>query len=235
MKLSKKLIISSLLASVFACTSLTCINANAKTYGYNSVDQIKDKTEQYEWLMENGIEEAKFVVIDEGVTYNYYYNGNGGYEYVGLPFIKSEDEVEIPEDVKQVITINFDNNTIEGAGENGYISEIHHDAYIDDNGEEVPAVDYTLASFVLVAEDYSFYQYAMYTDVGNYWSTPISLNPIEKIEKDDTTIGDSENKPITEVTVGDSTFPRGDINLDGKVNTVDLLMLKKYLLGLMEW
>ena len=49
------------------------------------------------------------------------------------------------------------------------------------------------------------------------------------------TIGDSENKPITEITVGDSTFPRGDINLDGKVNTVDLLMLKKYLLGLMEW
>ena len=54
-------------------------------------------------------------------------------------------------------------------------------------------------------------------------------------EKDGTTIGDSENKPITEITVGDSTFPRGDINLDGKVNTVDLLMLKKYLLGLIEW
>ena len=56
----------------------------------------------------------------------------------------------------------------------------------------------------------------------------------EYISKD-TTIGDSENKPITEITVGDSTFPRGDINLDGKVNTVDLLMLKKYLLGLIEW
>ena len=52
---------------------------------------------------------------------------------------------------------------------------------------------------------------------------------------DSNTIGESENKPITEFTVGDSTFPRGDINLDGKVNTVDLLMLKKYLLGLMEW
>ena len=43
------------------------------------------------------------------------------------------------------------------------------------------------------------------------------------------------NKSITEITVGDSTFPRGDINLDGKTNTLDLLMLKKYLLGLMEW
>ena len=57
----------------------------------------------------------------------------------------------------------------------------------------------------------------------------------DMLEKTNTTIGESENKPITEFTVGDSTFPRGDINLDGKVNTVDLLMLKKYLLGLMEW
>ena len=55
------------------------------------------------------------------------------------------------------------------------------------------------------------------------------------VMSDSLTIGESENKPITEFTVGDSTFPRGDINLDGKVNTVDLLMLKKYLLGLMEW
>ena len=52
----------------------------------------------------------------------------------------------------------------------------------------------------------------------------------EPAEPDEPTV-----TPITEITVGDSTFPRGDINLDGKVNTVDLLMLKKYLLGLMEW
>ena len=58
---------------------------------------------------------------------------------------------------------------------------------------------------------------------------------VELVPTDNIVIGDSENKPITEFTVGDSTFPRGDINLDGKVTTVDLLMLKKYLLGLMEW
>ena len=52
---------------------------------------------------------------------------------------------------------------------------------------------------------------------------------------DTPTVGESSGNPNTEFTVGDSTFPRGDINLDGKVNTVDLLMLKKYLLGLMEW
>ena len=62
-----------------------------------------------------------------------------------------------------------------------------------------------------------------------------NIDDVSVQKPNNTTIGESENKPITEITVGDSTFPRGDINLDGKVTTVDLLMLKKYLLGLMEW
>ena len=69
---------------------------------------------------------------------------------------------------------------------------------------------------------------------GTYENLESSITK-DMLEKTNTTIGESENKPITEITVGDSTFPRGDINLDGKVNTLDLLMLKKYLLGLMEW
>ena len=69
---------------------------------------------------------------------------------------------------------------------------------------------------------------------GTYENLESSITK-DMLEKTNTTIGESENKPITEFTIGDSTFPRGDINLDGKVNTVDLLMLKKYLLGLMEW
>ena len=46
----------------------------------------------------------------------------------------------------------------------------------------------------------------------------------------DTTLGDS-------TTVGESepTGVRGDINYDGKVTTVDLLLLKKYLLGIVKW
>lgn len=55
-------------------------------------------------------------------------------------------------------------------------------------------------------------------------------NPVEVT----VTIGEVE-EPITEFTIGDSTFPRGDVTLDGKVTTADLLMLKKYLLGLMDW
>ena len=66
-----------------------------------------------------------------------------------------------------------------------------------------------------------------------HMSTNIVYNSKEDILLAQGTVLD--NKPITEITVGDSTFPRGDINLDGKVNTLDLLMLKKYLLGLMEW
>ena len=69
---------------------------------------------------------------------------------------------------------------------------------------------------------------------GTYENLESSITK-DMLEKTNTTIGESENKPITEFTVGDSTFPRGDINLDDKVNTADFLMLKKYLLGLMEW
>lgn len=79
-----------------------------------------------------------------------------------------------------------------------------------------------------------FYDYEI-----NTWliqeSINVNLTTSDDIDKENqnTTIGESTS--ITEFTVGESTYPRGDINLDGKVNTVDLLMLKKYLLGLMEW
>ncbi|MCD7800149.1 MAG: hypothetical protein LUG94_02940 [Ruminococcus sp.] len=53
---------------------------------------------------------------------------------------------------------------------------------------------------------------------------------------EDVTLGDSgEEQSIIAFTIGDSVYPRGDINLDGKANTADLLYLKKYLLGLIEW
>ncbi len=75
-----------------------------------------------------------------------------------------------------------------------------------------------------------------YTHV--YFDTEMQEWNIEEsgVQKPNTsTVGESSGNPNTEFTIGDSTFPRGDINLDGKVNTIDLLMLKKYLLGLMEW
>ena len=83
------------------------------------------------------------------------------------------------------------------------------------------------------------YSYEVYYDENRYDSA-IPKNSLRRImvgiaSEDHVTVGESSGNPNTEFTVGDSTFPRGDINLDGKVNTVDLLMLKKYLLGLMEW
>ncbi|MCD7800706.1 MAG: hypothetical protein LUG94_05800 [Ruminococcus sp.] len=57
---------------------------------------------------------------------------------------------------------------------------------------------------------------------------------VNQDDDDDVTIGESEDS-ITAFTIGDSVYPRGDINLDGKTNTADLLYLKKYLLGLIEW
>ncbi|MCD7799847.1 MAG: hypothetical protein LUG94_01355 [Ruminococcus sp.] len=59
---------------------------------------------------------------------------------------------------------------------------------------------------------------------------------VEVIPTSAVAIGESDSEDsITEFTVGDSVYPRGDINLDGKANTADLLYLKKYLLGLIEW
>ena len=83
-------------------------------------------------------------------------------------------------------------------------------------------------NFEIIIDYDNIYYMASYSYTNHEWTRYPDIG-IKKI------IGESENKPITEFTVGDSTFPRGDINLDGKVNTVDLLMLKKYLLGLMEW
>ena len=84
------------------------------------------------------------------------------------------------------------------------------------------------------------YSYEVYYDENRYDSA-IPKNSLRRImvgmssNIDTPTVGESSGNPNTEFTIGDSTFPRGDINLDGKVNTVDLLMLKKYLLGLIEW
>lgn len=84
------------------------------------------------------------------------------------------------------------------------------------------------------------YSYEVYYDENRYDSA-IPKNSLRRImvgmssNIDTPTVGESSGNPNTEFTIGDSNFPRGDINLDGKVNTVDLLMLKKYLLGLVEW
>ena len=61
----------------------------------------------------------------------------------------------------------------------------------------------------------------------------VSSNSVDTVSvpyTKDTTVGDS-------TTVGESepTGVRGDINYDGKVTTTDLLLLKKYLLGIVKW
>ena len=88
--------------------------------------------------------------------------------------------------------------------------------------DDIPAISYT--RLLDITYDYEYHQWIYSAQV----SSDVTSN-------DKSTVGESSGNPNTEFTIGDSTFPRGDINLDGKVNTVDLLMLKKYLLGLMEW
>ena len=88
--------------------------------------------------------------------------------------------------------------------------------------DDISAISYT--RFLDITYDYEYHQWIYSAQV----SSDVTSN-------DKSTVGESSSNSNTEFTIGDSTFPRGDINLDGKVNTVDLLMLKKYLLGLMEW
>ena len=88
--------------------------------------------------------------------------------------------------------------------------------------DDIPAISYT--RLLDITYDYEYHQWIYSAQV----SSDVTSN-------DKPTVGESSSNSNTEFTIGDSTFPRGDINLDGKVNTVDLLMLKKYLLGLMEW
>jgi len=217
--------------AVATLDSTTLIPMNVSAVGEVNLGDVDDSVYDYDWLMENGIEEAIFKIIEDGVTTTQYYYGSDRSSYV-----MNEEDVEIPSDVERVITIDLDNGTIEGGTDAINIQRIQRDAYIDsDTGEEKSAVDYYMVTAIFLMEDCSFYQEA-YMESGDLsWKFLDSVStPISKETDDDITIGESKDS-ITAFTIGDSVYPRGDINLDGKANTADLLYLKKYLLGLIEW
>ena len=216
---------TTLCGATFIPISASAVTPNSGAWG--DVDNTNDVS--YDWLMNYGIEQSLITVINKGVTTTYYFDGSSGNSF----FVKVEDDTEVPDNINKTIKIDFDNNIIEG-NDGLEIKEYHQDAFKNDLGEEVPAKDKKVVYFYVLTRNRQFYQEGYFDTYNNFWM--LLESPALPIpEKDDTTIGESENKPITEITVGDSTFPRGDINLDGKVTTVDLLMLKKYLLGLMEW
>ena len=226
--------VASILAFTTLCGAIFMpISASAVTTGsvaWGDVDNANDVF--YDWLMNYGIEQSLITVINKGVTTTYYFDGSSEEDWNPF-FVKVEDDTEVPDNINKTIKIDFDNNIIEG-NDGLKIQEYHQDAFKNELGEEFPAFDGKVLHFYVLTRNRQFYQEGYFDTYNNFWM--LLESPALPIpEKDGTTIGDSENKPITEITVGDSTFPRGDINLDGKVNTVDLLMLKKYLLGLIEW
>ena len=233
MKNFKKTVASILAFTTLCGATFIPISASAVTTGsvaWGDVDNANDVF--YDWLMNYGIEQSLITVINKGVTTIYYFDGSSEEDWNPF-FVKVEDDTEVPDNINKTIKIDFDNNIIEG-NDGLEIKEYHQDAFKNDLGEEVPAKDKKVVYFYVLTRNRQFYQEG-YLDADNDFWVLLESPALPIPEKDDTTIGESENKPITEITVGDSTFPRGDINLDGKVNTVDLLMLKKYLLGLMEW
>ena len=104
----------------------------------------------------------------------------------------------------------------------------------------------------LFAEDKIDYSYE-FLEEGNtthtYFSYSLSgVNKTPESEVTNKTIDEAELLGASDpnagnVTIGNSntvgesepTGVRGDINYDGKVTTVDLLLLKKYLLGIIKW
>ena len=221
---------TTLCGATFIPISASAVTTSSGAWGY--VDNANDSGVSYDWLMNYGIEQSLIIVINKGVTTTYYFDGSSEEDWNPF-FVKVEDDTEVPDNINKTIKIDFDNNIIEG-NDGLKIKEYHQDAYKNELGEEFPARDGKVIYFYVLTRNRQFYQEGYFDTYNNFWM--LLESPALPIpEKDNTTIGESENKPITEITVGDSTFPRGDINLDGKVNTVDLLMLKKYLLGLMEW
>jgi hypothetical protein len=121
-------------------------------------------------------------------------------------------------------------------------------------GKYGPLDDPILDVYVLTDEDGVEYMYTKSYNgpssnqllEGTGWlfsPSPESYTSIKYVSKQtETTIGDSDT---TEPTIGDSTTSvdlnetptnvRGDVNYDGQVNAVDLLLLKKYLLKLITW
>ena len=221
---------TTLCGATFIPISASAVTTSSGAWGY--VDNANDSGVSYDWLMNYGIEQSLITIINKGVTTTYYFDGSSEEDWNPF-FVKVEDDTEVPDNINKTIKIDFDNNIIEG-NDGLEIKEYHQDAFKNDLGEEVPAKDKKVVYFYVLTRNRQFYQEG-YLDADNDFWVLLESPALPIPEKDDTTIGESENKPITEITVGDSTFPRGDINLDGKVNTVDLLMLKKYLLGLMEW
>ena len=221
MKNLKKVLACVMAVSTLGCISSMPINANAAII-------YKD------YLSENNIN--PYVLIDDLDVIE-----NGP---VIIVIKNSNDEVRdrvifdyISEEESEVVGTGTrpDGKTYEIRNTGEYVKRIDDTVDTSKATKEIFVyTDYDVIDiyFDFGADNLGWFKYDIIN--GTYENLESSITK-DMLEKTNTTIGESENKPIMEFTIGDSTFPRGDINLDGKVNTVDLLMLKKYLLGLMEW
>jgi hypothetical protein len=108
-------------------------------------------------------------------------------------------------------------------------------------GETQEAWDYNACLYF----DWFIYHNPRHSVTGNGDISEIDYGPLEEYinskNLENTTIGDS-TATDDDATIGDSdstepsetTLQRGDVNGDGKINAVDLLQLKKYILGLID-
>ena len=104
---------------------------------------------------------------------------------------------------------------------------------IHDFNEEFMPEDRINCNYDFIAEDDGIeFCYALY-DIEHVPESEVTNKII--FESVDIISPEPDNKD--DLTIGNSnpTGVRGDINYDGKVTTADLLLLKKYLLGIVKW
>ena len=196
------------IAVVMALATLGCVSA-MPTYAVTFKDNGTETEKTLEYYQKNSIREA-FLVLTHGDSQGTYYF-NSYYVETGKSAVDLSDLT--PEELQSF--------------EQGSPIKVSDD--VDTTGVTV------------ITRDDDNYWKPISIELPNYfttlyWSDPLNMWLVLEGGVNKATLGESSTVGDS-TTVGESepTGVRGDINYDGKVTPVDLLLLKKYLLGIVKW
>ena len=243
-----------ILATVMALSTLGCVSAMPTyadyTYGdyYNMSDVQKDENRvdrsTFETVCENNGIDIKDTIDNELEKTTTIVFGNG--DTLVIPTNASDlilsSRIENPRK-EAVIYTDDKGNTVDTSEYCFYVlgyaisyTHMYTDGKLDYTplGDSITLPDGTVLNCEGLVE-----VQAVYDLNGKYMGFRVSTSGAEEGTFSDiyTVSSDSNVTVGNSNTVGESepTGVRGDINYDGKVTTLDLLLLKKYLLGIIKW